>query len=383
MNTLENKIQFSYNNSKKIIKLISEIDMFKGKWSILENMSTSFLNELKNIATIQSIGSSTRIEGAVLSDQDIKELISGLDINKLETRDEQEVIGYFDALELILENYRDFELSENYIKQLHSILLKYSDKDKRRRGIYKKLTNRVVATYPNGTQKVIFNTTEPHLVRKKMEEIITWTRQNIHENKIHPLIVIGLFVYEFLSIHPFHDGNGRLSRLLTTLLLLRQDYNFIKYVSFEHVIEERKKDYYASLMECQKNRNTIDERIDNWIIFFLDALKTLTAELEVKVRGMRQDKSVYLNERQKKIISFVKTRELCKIGDIHKSFSDISINTLKKDMKYLVENHILEKTGQRKGTIYHFSRYFYRSDICQIDDISQDQIFEFESNLLI
>ena len=375
MNTLENKIQFSYNNSKKIIKLISEIDMFKGKWSILENMSTSFLNELKNIATIQSIGSSTRIEGAVLSDQDIKELISGLDINKLETRDEQEVIGYFDALELILENYRDFELSENYIKQLHSILLKYSDKDKRRRGIYKKLTNRVVATYPNGTQKVIFNTTEPHLVRKKMEEIITWTRQNIHENKIHPLIVIGLFVYEFLSIHPFHDGNGRLSRLLTTLLLLRQDYNFIKYVSFEHVIEERKKDYYASLMECQKNRNTIDERIDNWIIFFLDALKTLTAELEVKVRGMRQDKSVYLNERQKKIISFVKTRELCKIGDIHKSFSDISINTLKKDMKYLVENHILEKTGQRKGTIYHFSRYFYLSDIYHIDDISQDQIY--------
>lgn len=354
MNTLENKIQFSYNNSKKVIILISEIDMFKGKWSILENMNTSFLNELKNIATIQSIGSSTRIEGAVLSDQDIKELISGLDINKLETRDEQEVIGYFDALELILENYRDFELSENYIKQLHSILLKYSDKDERQRGIYKKLTNRVVATYPNGTQKVIFNTTEPHLVLKKMEEIITWTTQNIHENKIHPLIVIGLFVYEFLSIHPFHDGNGRLSRLLTTLLLLRQDYNFIKYVSFEHVIEERKKDYYASLMECQKNRNTVDERIDNWIIFFLDALKTLSAELEVKVRGMKQDKSVYLNERQKQIISFVKARELCKIGDIHKSFSDISINTLKKDMKYLVENHILEKTGQRKGTIYHF-----------------------------
>lgn len=355
MNTLESKIQFSFNNSQKVINLISEIELFKGKWSVLENMSASFLNELRNIATIQSIGSSTRIEGATLSDQDIKKLISRLDINKLETRDEQEVVGYYDALEFIFVNYSDIELTENYIKQLHSILLKYSVKDDRQRGIYKKLTNKVVAAYPDGTQKVIFNTTEPHLVPKEMAEIITWTNQNIYENKIHPLIVIGLFVYEFLSIHPFHDGNGRLSRLLTTLLLLKHEYNFIKYVSFEHLIEERKKDYYASLMECQQNRNIDDERIDNWIIFFLDSLKTLSAKLEVKIQGMEQGKSIYLNRRQKQIISFIKVHELCKIGDIHNSFSDTSINTLKKDMKYLVENHILEKTGQRKGSIYRLT----------------------------
>ena len=157
MNTLESKVQFSYSNSQKVIKLISEIDMFKGKWSVLENKSDSFLNELRNIATIQSIGSSTRIEGATLSDQEIKELISRLDINKLETRDEQEVIGYYDDLELIFEDYRNIELTENYIKQLHLVLLKYSARDDRQRGIYKKLTNKVVATYPDGTQKVIFN----------------------------------------------------------------------------------------------------------------------------------------------------------------------------------------------------------------------------------
>ncbi len=353
MNTLESKIQFNQSNSQKVIKLISEIDTFKGKWSVLENMNVSFLNKLRNIATIQSVGSSTRIEGATLSDQDIKELIAGLDINKLDTRDEQEVVGYYDALELIFENYSDIELTENYIKQLHSILLKYSVKDDRQRGIYKKLTNKVVATYPNGTQKVVFNTTEPNLVPKEMEGIITWTNQSIRENKIHPLIIIALFIYEFLSIHPFHDGNGRLSRLLTTLILLKQEYNFIKYVSFEHLIEERKKDYYTALMECQQNRYTDNEKADKWIIFFLDSIKNLSEKLEIKIKDTSLTKSIYLNERQKQIMSFVEKNELCKIGDIHRSFSDISINTLKKDMKYLVENNLLDKTGQRKGSIYH------------------------------
>ncbi|MCK5159886.1 MAG: cell filamentation protein Fic [Candidatus Heimdallarchaeota archaeon] len=135
MNTLKSKIEFSTDHSQIIINLISEIDIFKGKWSVLENMSLTFLNELKNIATIQSIGSSTRIEGATLSDQDIKELIAALDINKLDTRDEQEVVGYYDTLELIFENYKNIELTENYIKQLHSVLLKYSVKDDRQRGI--------------------------------------------------------------------------------------------------------------------------------------------------------------------------------------------------------------------------------------------------------
>ncbi len=355
MNTLNSKIQFRPDNSQIIIKLISEIDIFKGKWSVLENISPAFLNELRNIATIQSIGSSTRIEGATLSDKDIKKLIAALDINKLDTRDQQEVVGYYDTLELIFDNYNDIELTENYIKQLHSVLLKYSIKDDRQRGIYKKLTNKVVATYPNGTQKVIFNTTEPSLVPNEMEQLIIWTNRNIRENNIHPLIVTGLFIYEFLSIHPFHDGNGRLSRLLTTFLLLKQDYNFIKYVSFEHLIEEQKKDYYAALMECQQNRHTEKEKIDKWIIFFLDSIRNLSEKLNIKIQETDSGKSIYLNQRQKLIVSFIKKNELCKIGDIHRNFSELSINTLKKDMKYLVGNCILEKSGQRKGSVYQIS----------------------------
>ncbi len=353
MSIYEDKLRFSYEVNQQVLNLISEIDEFKGKWSVLENESLSYLNELKNIATIQSIGSSTRIEGATLSDEEIKLLISDLKINKLESRDEQEVIGYYDALELIFENYSEIELTESYIKQLHGVLLKYSAKDDRQRGIYKTLTNKVVATYPDGTQRVVFSTTEPYLVPNEMGSVIEWSKKRLKDRKIHPLIVIGLLIYEFLSIHPFHDGNGRLSRLLTTLMLIKQDYNFVKYVSFEHLIEERKKSYYAALMECQQRRGGDSEIITEWILFFLNSLRSLAAKLEVKIQNISMEKKPYLNNRQKEIVMFVEKNEPCKLSDIHSNFDDLSINTLKKDLKYLVQESILMKSGQLKGTTYH------------------------------
>ena len=115
------------------------------------------------------------------------------------------------------------------------------------------MSNKVVANYPDGTQKVIFNTTEPHLVESEMNELIGWTNQELEKNEMHQLVIIALFIYEFLSIHPFQDGNGRLSRLLTNLLLLKNDYQFIQYVSFENLIEQKKKTYYEALMDGQKN----------------------------------------------------------------------------------------------------------------------------------
>ena len=352
MDTFDQKLQFTYEINQKILNLIAEIDLLKGKWSVLEDENTGFLNELRNIATIQSIGSSTRIEGATLSDEEIKTLISNLKINQLETSDEQEVIGYYDAQELIFENFQSIDLSENYIKQLHGILLKYSSKDDRQRGLYKALTNKVVATYPGGEQKVIFNTTEPHLVSGEMEKVIGWTAQCLSDRRLHPLMAIGLFIYEFLSIHPFHDGNGRLSRLLTTLLLLKEDYNFIKYVSFERLIEERKKDYYAALMECQQHRHSRQEMIDIWIVFFLTSLRSLGNKLEAKVAQSKLKNRPYLNARQKEILEFITDHGPCKVGDIKTGFPDVSINTLKKDVQYLVEISVIRKEGQRKGTTY-------------------------------
>ena len=354
MDTFDKKLHFGFKTNQQILNLISEIDLFKGKWAHLENRNIMILKELKNITTIQSIGSSTRIEGATLSDIEIEQLISDLKINKLENRDEQEVIGYYDVLELILENSQDINLTENYIMQLHTLLLKYSTKDSGQKGAYKKISNKVVANYPDGTQKIIFNTTDPYLVQKEMSELINWTNKNIDNKEYHPLLVLGLFVYEFLSIHPFHDGNGRLSRLLTTLLLIKLGYDFVKYISFEHLIENRKEQYYTALIECQKSRNTEDEHIDKWMLFFLNSLKLLTIKLNLKINDT-EVKPIYLNERQQKVKLFIIENQPCKVGDISKNFSDISINTLKKDLQYLVKNKIINKFGERKSTIYTVS----------------------------
>ena len=310
-----------------------------------------YLKELRKIATIESIGSSTRIEGAQLTNNEIKELLENIGITKLKTRDQQEVVGYYDVLEIIHESFSDIIISKNYIQQLHQRLLTYSTKDERHRGVYKNLSNKVVANYPDGTQKVIFNTTEPHLVENEMTDLVDWTNQQLNLDEIHPLVIIGLFIYEFLSIHPFQDGNGRLSRLLTNLLLLKNDYQFIQYVSFENLIEQKKKSYYEALMGGQKDRYTDNERINSWIIFFLSSLEMLIQRLEQKY-DIYKSKGGYLNDRQKRIKDFIKLEQPIKLNDLSKVFTDISIHTLKKDLQYLKTEQIIDSIGKNRGTIY-------------------------------
>jgi len=351
MDKFQNKLNFDFKTNQQILKLISYIDSFKGKWNIVEQKENVYLKELRKIAAIESIGSSTRIEGAQLTNEEIKELLENVEITKLKTRDQQEVVGYYDVLEIICESFSDISISKNYIQQLHQRLLKYSTKDDRHRGNYKNLSNKVVANYPNGTQKVIFKTTEPHLVENEMTDLIDWTNQQLQLDEIHPLVIIGLFIYEFLSIHPFQDGNGRLSRLLTNLLLLKNDYQFMQYISFENLIEQRKKAYYEALMDGQKNRYTESESINSWIIFFLTSLETLIQRLEQKY-DVFKSKGGYLNERQKKIKGFIEKEQPVKIADLAKAIPEISIHTLKKDLQYLKTEQIIDSIGKNRGTIY-------------------------------
>jgi len=346
-----NKLNFDFQTNQKILNLISQIDLYKGKWNIIEKQENIYLKELRKIATIESIGSSTRIEGGTLTDKEIEELLKNVKITKLKTRDEQEVIGYYDTLEIIYENYDNIRLTENYIKQLHQNLLRYSDKDTRHRGEYKSLSNKVVANYPGGIQKVIFNTTEVHLVKTEMNDLIIWTNEQFEKGEIHPLIIVANLIYEFLSIHPFQDGNGRLSRLLTTLVLLQKDYMFIQYVSFENLIEKTKKEYYQALMEGQKNRNKGNENISKWILYFLDKLNILTQRLDAKY-DVFKSKGGYLNERQKEIKEYLIKNQPLKISDIAKRFESININTIKKDLQYMKREQIIISVGKGKGTVY-------------------------------
>ena len=351
MNKYIKKLGFDFQTNQKILNLISQIDMYKGKWNSLEKQENIYLKELRKIATIESIGSSTRIEGVLLTDKEIEELLKDLKITKLKTRDEQEVIGYYDTLEIIYENYDNIRLSENYIKQLHQKLLQYSDKDTRHRGEYKFLSNKVVANYPDGIQKVIFNTTEVYLVSNEMNDLIHWTNTQFENEEIHPLIIVANFIYEFLSIHPFQDGNGRLSRLLTTLVLLQKEYLFIQYVSFENLIEKTKKEYYQALMEGQKNRNKENENISKWTLYFLEKLSVLTQRLDTKY-DMFKSKGGYLNDRQKEIKAYLKKNQPLKISDLAKRFENININTVKKDLQYMKKEQIIKSIGKGKGTVY-------------------------------
>ncbi len=346
-----NKLNFDFQTNQKIINLISKIDSYKGKWNIIEKQENIYLKELRKIATIESIGSSTRIEGVTLTDLEIKDLLKNVKITELKTRDEQEVIGYYDTLGIIYKNYDSINLSESYIKQFHQLLLKYSDKDSRHRGGYKSLSNKVIANYPGGVQKIIFNTTEVHLVDNEMRSIIEWTNEQFQKVEIHPLIIISNFIYEFLSIHPFQDGNGRLSRLLTTLQLLQSEYQFIQYVSFENLIENSKKEYYQALMEGQKNRNKKNENISKWTLYFLNKLNELTRKLDAKY-DVFKSKGGYLNTKQKIIKDYLELNQPLKISDIAKEFKNININTIKKYLQYMKQEKIITSIGKGKGTVY-------------------------------
>ena len=348
---MEQKLQFDFATTQRIIQKIGQIDQFKGEWKNIDQEDNKYLKELRKIATIQSIGSSTRIEGSSLSDAEIASLIKNMKVNKLQTRDEQEVAGYYDTLDTILSSYVHIDISISNIHSLHNLLLKYSGKDTRHRGQFKELTNQVVATYPDGTARVIFKTTEPYLVSKEMDDLVKWTNESLASKAVHPLMVIGTFVYEFLSIHPYQDGNGRLSRLLTNLLLLNADYKFVQYVSLEHIVEGKKADYYQALMEGQKDRYSVSERIDRWLLFFFDCLLELINKLERKVADFKQ-LGGHLNDRQRDVLTYIQNHQPVKIGDISKNLSQYSIASLRKDLQYLVKELAIEKLGESKGTIY-------------------------------
>ena len=348
------KLGFSSGIYQQLSQQLSILDTFKGSWKVKENQESQYLKELQKIATIESIGSSTRIEGAMLTDQEVEKLLKSLKKTKLQSRDEQEVVGYYEALKVILDNYQEIEFIERYIHQLHGILLKYSDKDQEHKGKYKTVSNQVVAKYPNGTQRVIFETTEPNLTPGEIQQLLEWTRERMEKQDMHPLIITAAFVYEFLSIHPYKDGNGRLSRLLTTLLLMKFDYRFIQYISFENVIETRKEEYYRVLMDGQKNRYKENERIDSWVLFFMECLITLTQRLEAKYETYSKLKTA-LNKRQEHVLAYIREHKTAQIGDIEKALNEYSRNTLKKDLAFLVREGFLLKTGDGRGTRYHYS----------------------------
>jgi Fic family protein len=271
-----------------LLRLVGEIDEFKGAWKALGSLAPDRLATLRQIATVESVGASTRIEGARLTDQEVDMLLSNLDLGSFRTRDEQEVAGYAEATKLVFDSWRDIPFTENHIKQLHGTLLKFSHRDEHHRGGYKNVPNNVEAFDERGRSVgVIFETATPFDTPRLMQELVEWTTRELQGSSHHPLFVIAVFVVRFLAIHPFQDGNGRLARVLTNLLLLRAGYTHMPYSSLERVVEENREQYYRSLRSAQGTLDRDESRLSDWLRFFLLCLIEQKNSLAEKVRRER------------------------------------------------------------------------------------------------
>ncbi|MBN2595502.1 MAG: Fic family protein [Marinifilaceae bacterium] len=343
---MENKVHtFSLTLDWELIRLISQIDRFDASWTSIEKKEGQSLKQLKSIATVRSVGASTRIEGSKMSDQEVETLLKEIDITKIVDRDSQEVVGYFETLDLISASHEEISITENSLKNLHNILLKHSKKDSWHKGDYKQHSNAVEAKLPDGTRQIIFQTTEAGFpTQDAMRFLIDWY---ISDNETHPLVKCAIFAYEFVSIHPFQDGNGRLSRLLSTLLLLKHGYKWIQYVSFEYEIESRKTEYYRVLRNCQAQRP--NEDVTDWIRFFFNALGNIQHQLMVKLESKGVETK--LSPREKSILTFIENNAGCKSGEIANKLG-IPNPTVKRILPELLEKNLIEKFGTGPGTNY-------------------------------
>ncbi len=337
--------------TQPILARIAKIDEFKGLWQGSLRISPQILGRLKKWVIITSTGASTRIEGATMTDEEIARFLRGLNAKTPANRDEQEVAGYADLIGRVFDNYRTIKLSENWILQFHSILLYFSEKDIGHIGKYKVVNNTVVMTNQQGEQVVLFEPTSPYLVKPEMEVVITWTNEQLAKGETHPILVIANFVFEFLAIHPFTDGNGRISRALTNLLLLKAGYSYTPYVSIDEIIEGTKSEYYLALRATQKNHKTDREDITPWVNFFLDALLE-HAERAKQVMEKDQPEKL-LSEKQLQVFNLFTLDNTLSVSDVVAILKGgIPKATVKQALSRLVALRLLERIGQARSTRY-------------------------------
>ncbi|OFX09108.1 MAG: cell filamentation protein Fic [Alphaproteobacteria bacterium RIFOXYD12_FULL_60_8] len=337
--------------TSELLALIAEVDEFKGAWRALGTLAPERLKALRHVATIESIGSSTRIEGSKLTDREIERLLANLEIKRFSSRDEQEVAGYAEVMETVFHAWADIPITENHIKQLHRDLLRHSDKDERHRGEYKTLRNDVGAFDADGKMiGIVFETATPFDTPHRMTELLKWLNDVRELKRIHPLLIVAVFIVTFLEVHPFQDGNGRLSRVLTTLLLLQAGYAYVPYSSLESVIENSKDGYYLALRQTQGTIRTEAPNWQPWLMFFMRALQQQKRRLAVKVEREKNALAA-LPELAVKILDYVRDNGRVTTRDMVRE-TGASSNTLKATFTSLVGKGLLVRHGGGRSTWY-------------------------------
>jgi len=338
------------NISLEIWSKIAQIDELKGQWIAGARLSPQVLGRLKRSVLITSTGSSTRIEGARLSDEDVEKLMRGIDIQKFTDRDKQEVKGYYELLNNVFDSWKSLKFSESVIKHFHKELLKYVKKDELHRGEYKKTENRVEMVSAAGQSVgVLFDTTPAYLTPKEMQELAEWTQMALADKKYHPLLIVGNFLVEFLQIHPFLDGNGRLSRVLANLLLLREGYLYMPYISHEKLVEDNKSDYYMALRRSQKTFKTEHEDITLWLVFFL-TIFLKQSEMAVDLLS-KENIEKLLSVKQLAVWQYLQTVDEATPGEIAK-YAKVARPTVNQALDKLLRLKKVERFGLGRSTRY-------------------------------
>ncbi len=334
----------------EILSLIAQIDELKGQWIAGARLSPQVLGRLKRSVLITSTGASTRIEGSRLSDEDVEKYIGGLDIQKFKDRDKQEVKGYYELLNHVFDSWKRLPLSESVIKHLHQELLKFVQKDQGHRGEYKKGENKVIMQNEAGeTVGVLFNPTPAYLTPKEMLELVEWTKYELEDKKFHPLLVVGNLIVEFLQIHPFMDGNGRLSRILTNLSLLRAGYQYMPYVSHEKLIEDNKAQYYLALRRSQKTFKTEREDIVPWLKFFLGILLK-QSKMAIELLS-KENVEKLLSPKQRAVWEYLLQHAEASPGEISEA-TGVARPTINQALEKLMRLKKVERIGQGRTTRY-------------------------------
>ena len=333
-----------------IMQIISDIDRLKESWKEGAELDREVLTRLKKSVLITSTGASTRIEGSKLSDDEVEKLLRGMSINKFKNRDQQEVAGYYELLTNVFDSYQSIPLSESTIKFFHKELLKHVEKDKEHRGEYKKQENKVAMVNAAGEPiEIVFDTTLAYLTPKEMQELVEWTQTALIEKKYHPLLITANFLVEFLQIHPFIDGNGRLSRILTNLLLLQQGFAYMPYISHEKLVEDNKPEYYVALRQSQKTFGTDKETITPWLRFFFGIL------LEQSKRAVdllsREQTEKLLSPQQEVIWKYIESVHESTPIAIAKA-TNVPRPTINQVLTKLLKLKKIERIGSGRGTRY-------------------------------
>ena len=328
----------------EVLGLIAAIYKEAGKQELYLRQRPEELEKLVEIAKIQSTEASNAIEGIVTTNTRIRQLVEGKTTPK--NRDEQEIAGYRDILNVIHESFDVISVTRNYILQLHKIL--YSHMNNPIAGQTKNVQNYISATYPDGHVEVLFTPLAPFETPEALDRICEEYNRVIGNMELEPLIAIPVFIHDFLCIHPFNDGNGRMSRLLTTLLLYRSGFYVGKYVSLEAKIAKNKDLYYEALAACQIGWHEGTEDIVPFIKYLLGTIlaaykdfEDRMALVEIKLPALEMVRRASLN----KIGRFNKQdmRELCP------TLSDSSIEGA---LRKLVASGELKKEGKGKNTCY-------------------------------